>query len=87
MQSKKPERIQIKCPACGKQVEAVVNDGRVKRYCAIAKQGISYLIEEQCISGTQADVSKGTATTRVDRDNRGRFIPGSVPVNKKAKSP
>jgi len=41
----KPERVQVICPACGEQVEAVASDGRVKGYCAIAKRYVDFLIE------------------------------------------
>ena len=43
----KLERVQVICPACGQQVEAVASDGRVKGYCAIARQYVSFQIEEQ----------------------------------------
>ena len=34
----------IICPACGQQVEAMVRDGRVKGYCAVARQYVDFLI-------------------------------------------
>ncbi len=43
----KLERVQIVCPACGQQVEAIATDGRVKGYCAVAKQSVNFLIETQ----------------------------------------
>ena len=43
----KLERVQVICPACGQQVEAVASDGRVKGYCAVAKQHLDFLIEAQ----------------------------------------
>ena len=43
----KVERVQVICPACGQQVEAVVSDGQVKGYCAVAKQYVDFLIETQ----------------------------------------
>jgi len=43
----KLERVQVICPACGQQVEAVARDGRVKGYCAVAKQYVDFLIETQ----------------------------------------
>ncbi|MBA7477533.1 hypothetical protein ES707_12944 [subsurface metagenome] len=43
----KLERVQIVCPACGQQVEAVATDGRVKGYCAVVKQYVDLLIETQ----------------------------------------
>jgi len=33
----KLERVQIVCPACGQQGQAVATDGRVKGYCAVVK--------------------------------------------------
>ena len=41
----KLEVLRVICPACGQQVKAVVRDGRVKGYCAIAKQYVDFLIE------------------------------------------
>ncbi len=43
----KLERVQVICPACGQQVEAVATDGRVRGYCAVAKQYVDFLIETQ----------------------------------------
>ena len=43
----KLERVQIVCPACGQQVQAVATDGRVKGYCAVIKQDVDFLIETQ----------------------------------------
>ncbi|MBA7703182.1 hypothetical protein ES703_111964 [subsurface metagenome] len=45
----KLERTQVICPACGQQVEAVASDGRVKGYCAVAKQHVDFLAETQCV--------------------------------------
>jgi len=41
------ERVQVICPACGQQVEAVAWDGWVKGYCAVAKQYVDFQIETQ----------------------------------------
>jgi len=41
------ERVQVICPACGQQVEAVATDGRVKGYCAVAKQYVDFPIKTQ----------------------------------------
>jgi hypothetical protein len=41
----KLERVQVICPACGQQVEAVARDGQVKGYCTIARQYVDFLIE------------------------------------------
>jgi len=43
----KLERVQVICPACGRQVEAVASDGQVKGYCAVARQSVDFLIETQ----------------------------------------
>ncbi len=37
----------IICPACGKQVEAVACDGRVKGYCAVAKKYVDFLVKSK----------------------------------------
>ena len=41
----KHELLKVICPACSQQVKAVVRDGRVKGYCAIAKQYVDFLVE------------------------------------------
>jgi len=41
----KLERVQVICPVCGQQVEALAKDGQVKGYCAVAKQYVGFLIE------------------------------------------
>ena len=43
----KLERVQVICPACRRQVEAVAKDGRVKGYCAVAKQHVDFPVERQ----------------------------------------
>jgi len=43
----KLERVSVICPACGQQLEAVARDGRVKGYCAVARQSVDFLIETQ----------------------------------------
>ena len=43
----KLERVQVICPACGQQVEAVAKDGQVKGYCVVAKQYVDFSIETQ----------------------------------------
>ena len=80
----KLELLKVICPACGQQVEAVVRDGRVKGYCAIAKRPVDFLIEKQRTTETKAEVSARLAPIRADRDSRGRFVKGNVPLNKRA---
>ncbi len=41
----KTELLNVICPACGQQVEAVAWDGRIKGYCAIAKKYVDFSIE------------------------------------------
>jgi len=43
----KLERVQVICPACGQQVEAVASDGQVKGYCAVARQSVDFPFETQ----------------------------------------
>ena len=47
----KLERVRVTCPACGELLEAVARDGRVKGYCAIGRQRVDFLVEEQRIQG------------------------------------
>jgi len=82
----KLERIQVICPACGQQVEAVVSDGRVKGYCAIAKQYVDFLIEKQHTTETKTEISAGLTPMREGRDSRGHFVKGNVPLNKGGQS-
>jgi len=41
------ERVLVICPGCGQQVEAVARDGKVKGYCAVARQFVDFLAETQ----------------------------------------
>jgi len=83
----KLERVQVACPACGEQVEAVATDGRVRGYCAIAKQSVDFLIKKQRTAETKAEMSAGLAPRREGRDSRGHFVKGNVPLNKRTQSP
>ena len=58
----KLERVWVICPACGEQVEAVATDGRVKGYCAAAKQYVDFRIETQRV-GTDKDNTAETKAT------------------------
>jgi hypothetical protein len=55
----KRERVQIICPACGQQVEAVASDGRVRGYCAVAKHYVDFPIEKQNTPKTKAEIPSG----------------------------
>ena len=64
----KLERVQVTCPACGQQVEAVAADGRVKGYCAAAKQYVDFPVTQGMAVpvGSQANaVASVTAATAV----------------------
>jgi len=43
------ERVEVICPACGQQVEAVASDSRVKGYCAVARRYVDFVAETQPI--------------------------------------
>jgi len=60
----KLERVQILCPACGEQVEAVAKDGQVKGYCAVAKQYVDFLIETQRVRNTAEARAKISAALK-----------------------
>ena len=78
--------LNVICPACGQQVEAVARDGRVKGYCTIARQHVDFLIEKQSITGNKAEMSTGLTPMRADRDSKGHFIKGNVPWNRTPES-
>jgi len=46
----KLERVQVICPACGQQVEAIATDGRVKGRCAVAHQYVDFIIKKPPVS-------------------------------------
>ena len=45
MNIENPELYKVIYPACGQRVEAEAWDGRVKGYCAVAKQYVDFLVE------------------------------------------
>ncbi|GAH87318.1 unnamed protein product, partial [marine sediment metagenome] len=45
----KLERVRVRCPGCGEEVEAVAADGRVKGYCAVARRYVDFVAETQPI--------------------------------------
>jgi len=79
----KLERVQVTCPACGQQVEAVARDGQTKGYCTVAKQYVDFLTETQRIVETKVEMPGGSTPMR---DSRGRFVKGNVHLNKKEQS-
>jgi len=72
----KLEQVQIICPACGQQVEAVATDGRVKGHCAVAKQYMDFLAETQRVPTgrhlTDEHKAKLSASLRRWHNKRGR---------------
>jgi hypothetical protein len=82
----KLDSLKVICPACGQQVEAVVRDGRVKGYCAVAKKYVDFQVEKQRPTETKTEMSARPAPIRAGRDSRGRFIKGNIPLNKRARS-
>ena len=81
----KTERVQVTCPACGQQVEAVARGGRISGYCAVANQYVAFPIEVQpAPSGKNPEAkAKISAALTPGRDISGRFVKGNVPKNKK----
>jgi len=41
----KLKRLWVVCPACGRKVEAVATDGRVKGYCAVRGQYVDFPVD------------------------------------------
>jgi endogenous inhibitor of DNA gyrase (YacG/DUF329 family) len=76
----KLERLVVRCPACGQQVEAVARDGRVKGYCTVAGQYVDFPIETKHIVESKIRM---LSWSNQMRDSRGRFIKGNVPLNKR----
>jgi hypothetical protein len=78
------EHIQITCPACGQQVEAVARDSWVQGYCAIAQQRVDFQVEKQGAVKAEAKKPAVPSTGGMGRDSKGRFVKGNTPANKKA---
>ncbi|GAI23043.1 unnamed protein product, partial [marine sediment metagenome] len=61
----KLRRVQVICPACRQQVEAVATDGQVKGYCAVANRYVDFVIETQLAPQNVVRIRKPpTAETR-----------------------
>jgi len=68
----KLERVQVICPACGQQVEAIATDGRVKGYCTVAKLDVDFLIETQHVrAGRQLT---GETRAKISAAHTGKHI-------------
>ena len=78
----KLERVRVICPACGQQVEAVASDGRVKGYCAVAKQHVDFLAETQRVPTgkhhTAETRAKLSASLRRWHNRKGEDVIGQV---------
>ena len=59
----KLERVRGICPAYGQQVEAIARDGRVKGYCAVAKQFVDFVIETQLAPQSVVPIDNVTPVT------------------------
>ena len=74
----KLERVQVICPACGEQVEAVARDGQVKGYCAVAKQFVDFPIENRRLAEHlttiehRAKISAAHASKRLSAEARAK---------------
>ncbi|MBA7624892.1 hypothetical protein ES703_32306 [subsurface metagenome] len=55
------ERLQVICPACGQQVEAVARDGRVLGYCAVVRYPVDFQVT-QLKDGVVHDYLAGAKT-------------------------
>ena len=77
------EHVTVVCPACGHQVQAVATEGRVKGYCAIARQYVNFPVETRDTVETETEVAAAPASEGEGRDNKGRFVKGNMPWNKK----
>ena len=47
------EQVSILCPACNQKVEAIASDGKVKGYCAVARQYVEFLAKTQLPANQQ----------------------------------
>ena len=65
------ERVRVRCPGCGRQVEAVARDGRIVGYCAVARRYVDFVAETQpiCIGkNPTAETAEISASVRQDPD-------------------
>jgi len=68
----KLERVRVICPACGQQVEAVATDGRVKGYCAVAKQHVDFLITQGIAVPMGSQASTAEHKAKISAHHTGR---------------
>ena len=78
-------RVQVICPACGEQGEAVAKDGQVKGYCAVAKQAVDFPIETQRLAKHltvehRAEISAAHASKYFSAEHRAKLSAASKKV-------
>ena len=69
----KPERVRAICPACGQQVEAVAWDGRVKGYCAVARQYVDFLAIRRLSAKARAKMSAAHTNKHPSTETRAKI--------------
>ena len=70
------KRVWVVCPACGGRVEAIARDGRIKGYCAVAREHVDFDTGRD----SKGHFIKGNVP-ETGRDSKGRFIKSNVPWN------
>ena len=72
------EQVSVICPACGQKVEAIASDGKVKGYCAVARQYVEFLAKTKPIVTQQyRQVMSNTMKKKwEDPDYRAKVIDG-----------
>ena len=59
-------RVWVRCPGCGEKVLASVSDGRVRGYCAVARQRVDFLAETQRIDNPTPETAEISASVKRD---------------------
>ena len=70
----KLEQVQVICSACGQQVEAVATDGRVKGYCAVAKQYVDFPITQGIAVRMDSQTNAVASVTAATVAHTGRHL-------------
>ena len=72
------EQVSIICPACGQKVKAIASDGKVKGYCAVARQYVEFLANTQLIADQQYRQAMSNTIKKKweDPDYRAKVING-----------
>ena len=74
----KREQVSVICPACRQKVEAIASDGKVKGYCAVARQYVEFLAKTQLIAAQQYRQAMSNTIKKKweDPDYRAKVIDG-----------